>query len=164
MRNIDLSTVKDCGEIWECGDYVVAAGKSLWVFRKDGSFVAKSKTIRRPGKLYFLPPDKAFVVGGADYQYHYIDLLTAEDIWTTPYDRKGRAFIRNFAASPNNRYLYDMYRHSIKEEWYVVRFSLDDFVVSKVEVPEWLRVTIDVYTDNEGILHALQTHPSNQEW
>lgn len=158
MRKIDLSTVKDCDRIWECGEYVVATGKFLWVFRKDGSFVAKSKTIRRPGKLYFLPPDKVFVVGGADYQYHYINLLTAEDIWTTSYDRKGVLRSRRFVASSDNCYLYDMYCHNVRNQWYVLRFSLENFMVSKVEVPESLRTTIDIYTDEEGVLYALQTH------
>ena len=158
MRKIDLSTVKDCDLIWECDDYVVVAGKSLWVFQKDGSFVAKSKTIRRPGKLYFLPPDKAFVEGGADYQYHYINLVTAEDIWTTSLDRKGYLFSSRFVASPDNHYLYDMYCHSIRNKWYVLRFSLKDCVVSKAEVPDSLRTTTDIYTDENGILYALQTH------
>ena len=82
MRKIDLNTVKDCGSIRACGDYVVAFGKSLWVFRKDGSFVSKSKTIRWPGKIYFLPPDKIFVEGGADYQYHYVNLATGLQLLT----------------------------------------------------------------------------------
>lgn len=158
MRRIDLNTVKDCGRIWKCGDYVVASGKSLWVFRKDGSFVSKSKTIRRPGKLHFLPPDKIFVEGGADYQYHYVNLVTGEDIWATTIDRKRMLPSKRFAVSPDNRYLYDMYNHYAKDKWYVVRFSLADLSVSKVEVPDCLRTTTGIYTDDEGVLYALQTH------
>lgn len=157
-RIIDLSTVKDCSVLRECGDYVVASGKSLWVFRKDGTFVSKSNTIRRPHKLHFLPPDKIFVEGGADYQYHYVDLVTGEDIWTTPINRKRMLPSERFAASPDNRYLYDMYLYGTKEKWYMLRFSLADLSVSKVQVPKCLRTTTGIYTDDEGILYALQTH------
>lgn len=158
MRKIDLSTVKDCGVIWNCGEFVVASGKSLWVFRKDGSFVSKSNTIRYPGKLHFLPPDRIFVAGGTDYQYHYVNLLTGEDIWTTSLDRKGELFNQRFAVSPDNRYLYDMYNHYVSGKRYVLRFSLEDLTVSKSEVPDYLRGTVGIYTDEEGILYALQTH------
>ena len=158
MRKIDLNTVKDCGSIRACGDYVVAFGKSLWVFRKDGSFVSKSKTIRWPGKIYFLPPDKIFVEGGADYQYHYVNLATGEDIWTTTIDRKRMLPSKRFAASPDNCYLYDMYVNYAKGKWYVLKFSLADLSVSKIEVSDCLRTTTGIYTDDEGILYALQTH------
>lgn len=158
MRKIDLNTVKDCGSIRACGDYVVAFGKSLWVFRKDGSFVSKSTTIRYPEKVHFLPPDKIFVEGGTDYQYHYVNLLTAEDIWTTPVDRKGGLFNRRFAVSPDNLYLYDTYLNYPKDKRYVLRFSLADLSVTKAEVPNGLRVTTGIYTDEEGVLYALQTH------
>ena len=154
MRKIDLSTVKDCDMIWECGNYVVASGKSLWIFRKDGSFVSKSKTIRRPGKLHFLAPDKIFVEGGADYQYHYVDLVTGEDIWTAAIDRKRGLPSKRFAVSPDNRYLYDMYVHSTNGKWCVVRFSLENLTVSRAEVPDGLRTTTGIYTDeeNDGVL------------
>lgn len=158
MRKIDLSTVKDCGRIWNCGEFVVASGKSLWVFRKDGSFVSKSATIRYPGKLHFLPPDKIFVQGGTDYQYHYVDLLTGEDIWTTPLDRKGELYSRRFAASPDNRDMYDIYCHYVSNEWYALRFSLEELTVYKAKVLDALRTTTGIYTDDEGILYALQTH------
>lgn len=158
MRRIELSTVKDCARIQECGDYIVASGKSLWVFRKDGSFIAKSKTIRYPEKLYFLPPDKAFIQGGSDYQYHYINLQTAEDIWTTPYDGKFNISSKRFVTSPDNRYLYDVYHNQKNQKHYVLRFSIENFMVCKEEVPDSLRVTVGVYMDEEGVLYALQTH------
>lgn len=158
MKKIELSTVKDCGYIRDCGEFVVATGKFLWVFRKDGSFVSKSKTIRYPGKLLFLPPDRIFVEGRADYQYHYVDLLTGDDIWTVTLERKQLLPNRSFAVSADNQYLYDMYCHNVRNKWYVVRFSLGDMVASKVEVPESLRTTTGIYTDEGGILYALQTH------
>lgn len=161
MRRIDLSTVKDCEFIWECGDYIVAAGKLVWVFRKDGSFVAKSSTIRYPLKIYFLPPDKAFIQGGANYQYHYIDLQTAEDIWTVPCGGRFNSFGKKFIASPDNKYLFDIYCNNKNFKHYVLRFSIENLTVAKEEVPESLRVTVGGYMDKEGVLYALQTHLLN---
>lgn len=62
-----------------------------------------------------------------------------------------------FVASPDKRYLYDIYYHYVREQWYVLRFSLNDLTVSKAVIEDCLRLTVDIYTDEDGILYALQT-------
>lgn len=160
MRTINLNSVKDCSAIYGCGEYVVATGRTLWIFRKDGSFVAKSKTIRYASKVTFLPPDTIFVAGGSDNQYHYVSLLTGEDIWSFPEDRKRTMMQRKFAVSPDRKTLYDMYCSVYKgrDILYIEKIDLNERTVQRAEVPESLRVTYCIYTDEEGVLYALQSH------
>ena len=71
MRKIDLNSAKDCGVIFSHGDFVILSGKNPWLFRKDGSFVAKYKQIRNAYDMIFLPGNIVVMDGLVDQSYHF---------------------------------------------------------------------------------------------
>jgi len=163
VRTITLNTIKDCGVIRQCGEYVIACGKKLWIFRDDGNYVSKSETIRYPGKLIYLPPDKIFVEDGANYQYRYVDLPTGKDIWTTTLEQRRMIPSRRFVASPDQSCVFDIYYHYSKKKWYVEKFLLHNKCASKVETPDSFRSMVGAYVDDDGILYVLQTQHATED-
>jgi len=156
MGRIGLHSVKDSCVLQKCGDYVVSLGKKLWIFRTDGSFVAQCAEVRYPKRVLFLPPEEIFVEGGTDRKYHHISLSTGLDIWNAPMAKERMMQAKDFVLSPDQKFIYDMYYS--KAQWVVLRVSLEEQTVATKVIPHTLFATVAIYTDEQGILYALQTH------
>lgn len=157
MMSITLKTVKDCSMIYSNGESVLLFGKNLWVFRADGSFVAKHKTIRNPSKCAFLPGNKALIDGGGDGSYHYISLDSGEIIWSTL--KKGRRYLEStrFAVSPDGSTVYDICYigfQELKVDRLCPEMQLHDSYLSN----DTLRVSNDIFCQADGSLCILQSH------
>ena len=63
MRKFDFRSVTDCELIFSYGDYVVFSGKNPWIFRKDGTYIAKLKQIRNAYNMVFLPGNMVLMDG-----------------------------------------------------------------------------------------------------
>lgn len=157
MHNITLNTVKDCDSVFSDGENVLLGGKNLWLFRRDGTFVVKYKTIRNPHKVAFLPGNTALIDAHGDGAYHYISIDSGEILWSTL--KKGRRSGRagRFAVSPDGRTVYDVCANPSGG------FHIDRFVPSEQEYDHYvlrdgLRVTRDIYCNRNGDLCILQSH------
>lgn len=181
MRKIGLSSVKDCEIIFAHNNSVILSGKNPWLFRKDGNFVAKYKSIRNAYSMMFLPGNIAFLDGGMDQAYHFISLDTGELLWS--YVQKGRRDFnpRLFAATADGDIVY--YVYSIKDILHVDQLILSKKSCITYSIPLSMRATYHCYCDERGYLcmcqsfllpkddeqsesfaffGILQWHPSNQ--
>ena len=155
MRKIGLSSVKDCEIIFAHDNSVILSGKNPWLFRKDGSFVAKYKPIRNAYSMLFLPGNIAFLDGWMDQAYHYISLDTGELLWS--YTQKGRRDYtpRKFAATSDGNIVY--YVYSIKNVLHVDQLVLSEKVCTTYSIPLSMRATYHCYCDERGYLCMLQS-------
>ena len=155
MNEKQLSTINDCGVIHSDGNSVLMHSKNLWLFRTDGSFVAKYKEVRNPSKVAFLPGNKVLVDGLADGSYHYIDLCSGELLWSSI--KKGRRlrFMPHFAVAPDAKTLYDLY-YDLKGICYIDRIVPEEHLHTKHTIAEKLVTTDDFYCSEDGTLCTLQ--------
>lgn len=93
MRKLTFQDVHDCQVIQEHGDMVIFLGKHPWIFRKDGTFIARLKGICRSWNMLLLPDNRVFFDGYGDRSYHYVSLTDGEMLWSIP--KKGK---RNFIS------------------------------------------------------------------
>lgn len=160
LRRIELSSVKDCGVIFAHGNSVILSGKNPWLFRKDGSFVAKYKQIRNAYDMVFLPGNIVVMDGLADQSYHFISLDTGELLWSCIKKGKRDFFPRKFAVSDDGEIVY--YVYSIKRILYVDRLILSERNCSTYSIPlplgtDSLGATAHCYCDANGCLCMFQT-------
>lgn len=157
MRNVRLSSIKDACSIFSNGEDVLVAGKHLWLFRADGSFVAKFATIRLPMKAIFLPNRTVLVDGYGDKAYHHIALATGEILWSS--NKKGRRMMESsrFAVSPDGMTIYDAC-YIQNKSMQIDRICPENESHEMFMIDEGLRVTEDIFCDETGTLCALQTH------
>ena len=106
MRKFTFESVEDCEKIFLHHDTVVFTGKHPWIFRKDGTYIAKIKGISRAYQMTFLPNQTVFMDGAGDQSYHYVSLDTGEVLWSIP--KKGRRNLppQRMTASPNGGKIY----------------------------------------------------------
>lgn len=109
MRRFSLDTVIDCEKIFQQGDTVIFSGKHPWIFRKDGTYIGKIKSISRAYEMLFLPNNTVFMDGCGDRSYHYVSLDTGEVLWCLP--QKGRRYLapQKMAVSPDGTTVYYLY-------------------------------------------------------
>lgn len=157
MQSFPLDSVKDAFSIFSNGEDVLVAGKSLWLFRRDGSFVSKFKTIRFPRKAAFLPNRTAIVDGYGDKAYHYLSLDQGDILWSSV--KKGRRMMESdrFAVSPDGKTVYDVC-YLQNQSMQVNRICPQSQFHQISDIKECLRVTEDIFCDQKGVLCALQTH------
>ena len=155
MKKIGLTAIKDCEVIFAHDDSVIISGKNPWLFRKDGSFVAKYKTIRHAFSAVFLPGNIVFLDGWMDQAYHYISLDTGELLWS--HVQKGaRDFTpRIFTATADGNIVY--YVYSIKNNLHVDKLVLSDKTCATYSIPLSMRATYHCYCDERGYLCMLQS-------
>lgn len=158
MQTISLKTVKDCDSIFSNGSDVLLGGKNLWLFRADGTFVAKHTTIRNPSKAIFLPHNTVLVDGHGDGSYHYISLIDGEILWSSiKKGRKTSISVDRFAVSSDGMIVYDVY-HGTSNDLYVNRIIPQQQKHDYYIIKDGLRVTHDVYCDENDSLCVLQSH------
>lgn len=164
VRKFTFDSVTDCEKIHTSGETVIFAGKHPWIFRKDGSYIAKIKGVRNAWQMYFLPNDIVFMDGSADKSYHFVSTQTGEIYWSLP--KKGRRdlLLDSIAASPNGQTVY--YFYSIHEDFYVDTIVLDRRLCTSKRLPvECAYVGGPIgsaYCDEEGNLSLLQEVPLSQ--
>lgn len=153
MRSITLSTVKDAEVILTNGNSVLVFGKTLWLFRIDGSFVVHQKAMRYPRKAAFLPNNTAIIEGNSTY--FYVDLNDGSILWSTPRKKGISPPVAQFAVSPDGTVVFDMQR--MKDR--VIR--IDRICPGKQTVDSYflkdgLSVTKDLYCKDKDTLYLLQ--------
>lgn len=156
MGNITLKKVKDCSSIYSDGKSVLLVGRSLWLFRVDGTFVRKYR-IEYAHKVAFLPGNMVLVHVEHEQRYLYISLETGDIVWSSAKrcDRlmtKGR-----FTQSPDGSVVYDMY-YDLKGVFHVVRLEPIKQLHAVYSVKDSLRTSRASYCDERGNLHIIQTH------
>lgn len=155
MRKIGLASVKDCEVIFAHDDSVILSGKNPWLFRKDGSFVTKYKTIRKAYDMVFLPGNLAFLDGWLDESYNFISVDTGELLWS--HQKKGRRDFtpRKFATTVGGDIVY--YVYSIKSILHVDQLVLSEKSCTTYTIPLSRRATYHCYCDERGYLCMLQS-------
>lgn len=155
MRKIGVTSVVDCEMIFAQNNSVILSGKNPWLFRKDGSFVAKYKPIRHAFSMLFLPGNIAFLDGWMDQAYHYISMDTGELLWS--YAQKGKRDFtpRKFAATDEGNIVY--YVYSIKNILHVDQLLLSEKTCTTYSIPLSMRATYHCYCDKRGYLCMLQS-------
>lgn len=108
MRKITPHNMKDCGRIYRNDDTFIFTGKHPWIFRTDGTYVAKISEILYGKNVRFLCDHIAFVDGLKDKTYYYVSLRTGEVLWRCKKIEK-RNPIENTAISVDGRTLYCLY-------------------------------------------------------
>lgn len=154
MREFTLADVKDCGSIHSNGKTVLAFGKYLNIFRTDGSFVAKVKSIRNPYKAAFLPGNTALVDGKGFY--YYISLDSGEIWWASAKKGVRVMYESEFACTQDNAVLFDIYYHTDNNFCIDVIKPIEQFHATYV-VKDTLRTSRAYYCDATGVLNVLQT-------
>lgn len=160
MHNTTLTSIKDCNCIFTKGEDVLILGKCLWLFRTDGSFVAKLNGIRFPLKVAFLSDRKALVDGAGDGAYHYISLEDGTVIWSCPKKGRRTAPAKRFAISTDESIVYDSYclANRPMETMQIDLLFPQRKIQESYSVQDCLRVTEDIFCDDSGNLYALQSH------
>lgn len=157
MKTPTLATVKDACAIMSDGRYVLVFGKSFWIFRKDGSFVAKHKTIRNAYKAVFLPDNTILVDGSGDGQYHYISLDSGAILWSSIQKGRRTMSATRFAVSPDGCIIYDVCYvgfNAVQIDRIIPQEQKHDYY----KTVSALRTTDAIYCDQEGNLCLLQSH------
>lgn len=158
MRRFDLSSVEDCEIIFPHGDYVVLSGKNPWIFRKDGTYVAKLKAIRQAYNMKFLPGNMVLMDGFADRSYHYVSLDRGEVVWSCP--KKGR---RNYiggklAVSPDGNIIYYVYsKDNEADKVYVDHIEPEEQKVTTYHISPVRGAVYHGCCDNDGRLFLLRS-------
>lgn len=155
MRRIGLDSIKDCEVIFAHDDYVILSGKNPWLFRKDGSFISKYKSIRHGYSMLFLPENIAFVDGWMDQSYHYISLDTGELLWSHVQKGKRDFTPRIFAATDDGNIVY--YVYSIKKILHVDQLVLSEKSCTTYTIPFSKGATYHCYCDDQGYLCLLKS-------
>lgn len=163
MRNANLGSVKDCEVIFAHDHFVILSGKIPRLFHKDGSFVAKYKTIRKAYAMTFLPGNLAFLDGLLDGAYHFLSLETGELLWSHLKKGKRDFTPRKFAVTNDGNIVY--YVYSIKDILHVDQLILSEKSCTTYTIPFAKGATYHCYCDERGYLCILRSFllPKEQE-
>ncbi len=157
MDRVGLHSVRDCDMMVTNGTDVLASGKSVWLFRSDGTFVAKLGSLRRMWKAAFLPNHRALIDCYGDGSYHYVSLEDGTVLWSVP--KKGRQlrWADVFAISSNGSVVYDFCRDH-KNNFIVSKICPEEKRIEQKIIPNALRTDRCWFFDKDGILCVHQTH------
>lgn len=156
MANNMLRIIKDCHSVFSDGQYVLLAGRKLWIFRTDDTFIAKLELIRKPSKAVFLPNNTALVDGDGDGHYHYISLENGELLWSSI--KKGRRHrpVKRFAVSSDGTTIYDVY-YKDSNSLYVDLLIPEKHLHISYVVNEGFSITHDIFCNQNDALCILQS-------
>jgi len=148
MRCFTFSSVDDGEVIRVHGDYVVASGKHPWIFRRDGTYIAKIKKIRRAYGMVFLSGDRVLFAANQNMAYYLVSLKNGEILWSCDY--KGpRQSPGDLVMSPSEEYIYLLYHG---KNWSIV--------IDRIE-PEKQKVTTYIPPDEGDYLGGYCTDEGN---
>lgn len=160
MSKICLNTVKDAMRILSNGKSVLIFGKSLWIFRTDGSFVIHQKAIRYPHKAAFLPDNTVLIE--ASNTYYHVDLHDGSIVWSNP-RKKGISPSRDsFAVSIDGTVVYDVQRlaHGVER---IDRIDISLKTVDSYFLENGFGVTEDLFCAEKDTLYLLQSYILNSD-
>ena len=157
MTKKTLLSVKDCDYICSNGRDVLVSGKTLLLFRADGTFIAEFPSIRQIHKAVFLHDNTALVESLKPHAYHYISLDDGTLLWSI--SKKGRygGSVSRFAVTPDGKTVYDA-RHADSFRLCIDRICPQRQDYEQYIISEGLRCTYDIFCDENGILCAMQSH------
>ena len=162
VREVTLSSIKDCTAIYSNGTFVFVCGKKTYLFRKDGTFITAYKDIRYPSKIAFLSETEAIVDSGYSGFYYLIVLENGEIKWSGI--QKGRRMVHSthFAISSDSKTIYD--------QCLLVNGSLCVDVIyphngihSYFQLKAGYRVTKNAFCDENNRLCFIQTQVKNPD-
>lgn len=157
MHTPFIPKVKDCTSIYSDGNTVLLCGKYLWIYRADGTFVSKHRTIRNPYKVSFMPGNTALVDGSGSKSYYYITLDTGEILWSS--NKKGHRTTSSFsfAVSPDGTTAFDVCipKYGILQ---VDRLQPSVSHYDTYTIRDGLRVTDSEFCISPNELYILQSH------
>lgn len=155
MTTFTLSSVKDCEYICSNGKDVLLSGKNLWLFRADGTFVARYKTIRGIYTAAFLPGNTVLVQSMKGF-YHHIALDDGQVLWSSEKKAKGVHAVQRFAISPDGTAVYNL--HTVDfDRLYIDRIIPEKCIHEQFVVRTGYRVSYEIFCDSDGVLCALQS-------
>lgn len=161
MRKFTFHSVDDCEVVFSHGDYVVLSGKNPWIFRKDGTYIAKIKAIRNAYDMFFLPNNMVLMDGSGDRTYHYVSLETGEIQWSCP--RKGRRYllIGGITVSPDGKTIYSVY-YEKEDHLCIDHIEPEKKKITTYRLPYARGLTLG-YCNNDGHLFLLLMRYSSEE-
>lgn len=127
-------------------NYIVLAGKKLYIFDTAGREIACRSDIPNVHKLHFLPADTVFVSGGSKLN-HLISLETGQDLWTVS-GHKYFTCSGKFASDASNEILYAYY--SYREKDFIVKVDIPAKEVKTYELDVGLQAIKDICCDEAG--------------
>jgi len=158
MPKPKLHTIKNCDAIFSNGSDVLICNRKLSLFRRDGTFVSTFSILRNPSKIAFLPNNTALVDGLGDRAYHYISLTDGALLWSSPKKGKRNSMsAHRFAVSPDGITVYDVC-HDTANGIYIDRLIPHKQQHDLFHFHGGLRVTRDIFCNENGALCALQSH------
>lgn len=160
MRKYNLKSVTDCELIFAYNDTVILSGKNPWIFRQDGTFVAKMKAIHKAYEIAFLPENMVLMDGLADQNYHYVSIDSGEILWSIPKKCKRSVTPNQFAVTPNGQVVYYVYQAD--DVLCVDRITIEEKSCTTYTIPTGLCATHHCYCDSEGELLLLQSFQSKE--
>lgn len=154
MSTVDLSCVKDCELIFTQGENVVLSGKRPWIFRKDGTFVAKLKSIRQAYNVFFLKENTIFVGSQASRSYYHISLEDGRILWSAPQKGKRTLIPDKYALPPDDgSTIYHIY--GIGEIVHVDVINVQEQSIQTYVIPSLQGVVRSCYFGTDGLLTIL---------
>lgn len=154
MKKFTFQDVHDCQVIQEHGDMVIFLGKHPWIFRKDGTFIARLKGICRSWNMLLLPDNRVFFDGYGDRSYHYVSLTDGEMLWSIPKKGKRNFIPHEMAASPSKKEVY--YVYSIGEKFYIDIIVPEEKTCTKKLLPIEDGPIYCVFCSSEGSVATLR--------
>lgn len=154
MRMFSFESVTDCDTIFDCGENVIFAGKHPWIFRKDGTYIAKIKSICRAWNMLSLSNGTVFMDGHGDKSYHHISPENGEVLWSLPKKGKRNLTPRRMSLSPNGRTVY--YLYSIGSDFLVDTIIPDEQVCLTKRIPLGKGPVHSFFCNSDGNLVIMQ--------
>lgn len=153
MRKLTFQSVDDCEVIYQYGDTLVLAAKHPWIFRKDGTYIARLKKVNRAWQMLFLPNNIVFMDGDGDRSYHYVSLDDGQLLWSFPKKGKRDFTPRQMTRSHDGKTIY--YLYSIKEQCYVDTITLEDRLCTTSRIQLNTAPIVHIYCDSNENLAVL---------
>lgn len=104
MRKTELEKVKGEFSFHYNGEFVVLSGAVLYIFRPDGSLVAKRSDLKNTVRTLFLSGNRMLIQRGK--VLHLVNLENGEDLWQVPYPVKAISPGVYITASAEERYAF----------------------------------------------------------
>lgn len=139
--------------VYSNGSYVVLPGTKLYIFKTDGSLVARRKDLLHAGRITFLSGDRMLLCS-CKQVFHMIDLRDGSDIWTAPYT-KIELNVANLAISPDEAYAYTY--DTWKGSSFISRLDLQTHEVDIYDMFVDSGATMGILCDENGVPCMLKT-------